>query len=108
MVHSRLTAPGAPAYAERQWPLGYAVEQYSPAAARVRVWQLFVLEVARPSHSVAYASTTIWLQWTDGDWKVAGSRWGPDLTPPGNNATADQAAAWINGIDQLHGYAYAP
>jgi hypothetical protein len=107
-LYRRVTAPNAPPLAVRAWPLGYAVQQYSPTSARVRVWQLFVLELARPANVVGYSSVTVLLQWTEGSWKTAGVHQGPDLTPPGSSATATQITAWIDAVDQLHGYSYAP
>jgi hypothetical protein len=107
-LYRRLTAPNAPPFAVRAWPLGYAVQQYSPTSARVRVWQLVVLEVARPTSVVGYNSATVLLQWMQGSWKTAGILQRPDLTPPGGSATAAQVAAWIDAVDQLHGYSYAP
>jgi hypothetical protein len=107
-LYRRVTAPNAPPLAVRAWPLGYAVQQYSSTSARVRVWQLFVLELARPMNVVGYTSTTVLLQWMEGSWKTAGVLHGPDLTPPGRNATATQITDWIDAVDQLHGYSYAP
>lgn len=104
MVHSRLATP----YTVRLWPLGYAVERYSPASARVHVWQLFVFEEAGPVRLATYQSTTVALQWVDGTWKVALAPQGPDLTPPGGNASTDQVITWINAVGQFRSYAYAP
>jgi hypothetical protein len=105
-VHRRLRRDHA--YAFRVWPLGYAVQQYSPTAARVHVWQLMVLEIVTPREAAAYGSTTVSLQWVTGTWKVAESTPGPDLTPPGGAATATQVSSWINSTNQLTDYQYAP
>ncbi|MEA2199062.1 MAG: hypothetical protein QOJ25_3113, partial [Solirubrobacteraceae bacterium] len=108
LMQSRLNAPHAPPYAVRIWPLGFAVSQYSPTSARVRVWQLGVLEIARPTDVIGYTTTTVSLQWLGGDWKIAGILHGPALTPPGSTSTATEVTAWIAAVKQLHSYSYAP
>lgn len=108
VVHAGLTAPGASPYVLRQWPLGYRVEQYSPSHASVVVWQLHLLETDQPEQSLGYSSETVLLQWMDGTWKYAGKRDGPNMTPPGRDASTAAITAWIEATDQLRSYSYAP
>jgi hypothetical protein len=107
LMHSRLAAAHAP-YAVRFWPLGYAVQEYSPAAARVRVWQLLVFGSSGPLSQTTFYTTTVSLRWVDGDWKITASPPGPDLRPPGRNAGASQVATWVGAVGQLNAYSYAP
>jgi hypothetical protein len=107
LMHSRLAAAHAP-YAVRFWPLGYAVQDYSPADARVRVWQLLVFGSSGPLSQTTFYTTTVSLRWIDGDWKLTDSPPGPDLRPPGQNAGASQVAAWVAAVGHLKAYSYAP
>jgi hypothetical protein len=107
LVHRRLAAAHVP-YAARLWPLGYAVQQYSPASARVRVWQLLTLGISGPLDQTTFYTTTVSLLWSDGTWKVTATPPGPDLPPPSDNATTHQVAAWVTAVDQFREYRYAP
>ncbi|MDQ6779288.1 MAG: hypothetical protein M3071_24380 [Actinomycetota bacterium] len=107
LVHRHLLATHT-RYFVRTWPLGYAIEQYSSTIARVRVWQLAVLELSAPGEVLAYPTTTVSVQWTKGDWKVTDAPAGPELPPPGHAATAGQVASWMVSVDLLTNYAYAP
>lgn len=107
MVQSRLAAAHRP-FAVRFWPLGYAVQEYSPIAARVRVWQLLVMGDSGPLARTIFYTTTVSLQWISGDWRITRTPPGPDLTPPGENAGESQVAAWVTAVNQLSGYSYAP
>lgn len=107
LMQSRLAAAHVP-YAVRFWPLGYAVQEYSPATARVRVWQLLVFGSSGPLSQTTFYTTTVSLRWIDGDWKLTDSPPGPDLRPPGQNAGASQVAAWVAAVGHLKAYSYAP
>ena len=106
--HARLTVPGATPYAVRQWPLGYRVVQYAPRTANVLVWAQFVLETNQPTRELGYETNTIKVQWLDGTWKFVVMHPGPRLTPPGAYATDDQITAWVEAVNRLRSYTYAP
>jgi len=107
LMHSRIASLHAP-FAIRRWPLGYAVESYSPTTAQVRVWELGALGISGPLADAEFDTRTISLQWTDGRWRVADVSDGPNLTPPGRNASAGYAASWVTAVDELKSYTYAP
>lgn len=107
LVHRRLASAGTP-YALRLWPLGYDVQQYSAASARVRVWQLYVLAIAAPEASTEFTTATVALQWTHGDWKVTAAPSGPDLPPPPADVTPNEVATWVGAVNQLRQYNYVP
>jgi len=107
LVHSHLVATHT-RYFVRTWPLGYAIQQYSSTTARVRVWQLAVLELSAPGEVLGYPTTTVSLKWTNGDWKVTDAPAGPELPPPGHAATGGQVASWMASADLLTSYSYAP
>ncbi|MDQ6804600.1 MAG: hypothetical protein M3065_06460 [Actinomycetota bacterium] len=107
LIHARITSLHTP-FAIRRWPLGYAVESYSPTTAQVRVWELGVIGISGPFDVTAFDTRTVSLQWVDGDWKIADVSHGPDLTPPGRNASASLVASWVTAVDQLRSYSYAP
>jgi hypothetical protein len=107
LMQSRLASAHAP-FAVRFWPLGYAIQQYSPAAARVRVWQLLVFGGSGPLSQTTFYTTTVSLQWTEGDWKITETPAGPDLRPPGKNASATQVTSWVGAVNELKSYTYAP
>jgi hypothetical protein len=107
LTHQRLASAHLP-FAARIWPLGYALQQYSPATARVRVWQLSVFVIAAPQEVTGYDTTDVSLRWTDGDWKVDAAPPGPELAPPARGATATEIAGWIDSIGQFREYRYAP
>jgi hypothetical protein len=107
LTHARLAGAHV-AYAERMWPLGYALQQYSPAAVRVRVWQLSVFAIATPRTLTGYDTTDVSLRWTGGDWKVDAATPGPELSPPARGATAAGVASWIDATDDFREYRYAP
>lgn len=104
----RRMAAGHTPYLARIWPLRYAVQRYSAISARVRVWQVYALAVASPLDTTGFQTTTVSLGWIDGTWKITGAPAGPDLTPPGQGATASQVAGWITAVDQLRDYTYVP
>jgi hypothetical protein len=106
MTRSHIAALHVP-FALRIWPLGYAVEQFLPASARVHVWLLSALATT-PHDRTGFESVTVALQWIGGDWKVTAAPAGPDLTPPGQGATANQVASWIRAVGQLSEYTYVP
>jgi hypothetical protein len=107
LARRRLAAVNAP-WAVRIWPLEYATEQYSPTAARVRVWQLLAFGIQGPLDQTAFFSTTVSLRWTGATWRIASAPRGPDLTPPAPRAPAAQVATWVTAVDQLKEYRYAP
>jgi hypothetical protein len=107
LVQRRLAALHTP-YVARLWPLGYRVQEYAPAAARVRVWELGLLAASASWHTMDFQSATVSMRWTDGDWKVTAQPPGPDLTPPGEGATAGQVASWVDAVNQLKEYDYVP
>jgi len=107
MVATRLAAAHRP-YALRLWPLGYQVQRYSPTAARVRVWQLYVLAIAAPEADTEFATTTVTLTWADGGWKVTAAPSGADLSPPPDDAATSQVAAWVRTVSRLREYEYVP
>ena len=107
LVHRRLAAAHVP-YAVRLWPLGYAVQRFSPATARVRVWQLLTLGISGRLDQTTFYTTAVSLLWTEGTWKVTATPPGPALPPPGRNATIRQVAAWVTDIDQFKEYQNAP
>jgi hypothetical protein len=95
-------------HAVRVWPLAYRLEQYSPAAARVRVWQLLAFGIQGPLDQTAFFTTTVSLLRTGGTWRVTSAPPGPDLTPPRPGAPARRVATWVTAVDQLKEYRYAP
>jgi hypothetical protein len=106
-VQSRIRAAHTP-FVVRSWVLGYAVQQYSAAAARVRVWQLYALAIAGPLDTTGFQSTTVSLLWIHGTWKITASHPGPDLAPPRHGAGASEIASWISAVNRLNTYTYAP
>lgn len=106
-AQSRIHAAHTP-FLVRAWPLGYAVQQYSAAAARVRVWQVYALAIAGPLDTTGFQTTTVSLVWIRGTWKVTASHPAPDLAPPRDGAAAGEIASWINAVNELSAYTYAP
>ncbi|HWF73143.1 MAG TPA: hypothetical protein VG186_07350 [Solirubrobacteraceae bacterium] len=94
-------------FALREWPLGYAIEEYGSTTARVRVFEFGVIAWGHFAER-AFDTRIVSLQWTAGGWKVSDSRPGPDLTPPGASASAAQIANWITAVDELKSYTDAP
>jgi len=107
VVQRRLAALHTP-YLARLWPLGYRVQEYAPAAARVRVWEVGVLAASASWHTIDFQSATVSMRWTDGDWEITAQPPGPDLTPPGQGATASQVASWVDAVNELKEYDYVP
>jgi hypothetical protein len=107
LVQSRLVALHTP-YVARLWPLGYRVQEYAPAAARVRVWELGLLAASASWHTIDFQSATVSMRWTDGTWRISAQPPGPDLTPPGQGATTSQVARWVDAVNQLKEYDYVP
>jgi hypothetical protein len=107
LVHRRLAASHEP-YATGLWPLAYAVDRYSSAAARVRVWALAATDSPLFQVPAMYQITTVSLAWTGGDWKATNVVPGRYLTPPGPSASARQVTSWITTVNQLSDYTYAP
>lgn len=56
-------------------PIGYRVESYTPERAKVLTWGFTLLGNASAVEPGAYFGVTeTELSWTDGDWKIAGTR----------------------------------
>lgn len=91
-------------------PIGYRIESYSPARARILTWAFTLLGNESAVEPEAYFGVTRTdLVWSEGDWKIAGSRGGFGPTPK-----IETAPGPVDGFDvialarRLRSYALAP
>jgi hypothetical protein len=90
------------------YPLAYHVNNYSPAVSEISVWYVALLgEDGQLAPSQVWATVTVDLEWTNGDWKVTS-----DGTTDGPVPVLTQAPVQTKQLPpQLHNYklySYAP
>ncbi|MGE3235379.1 MAG: hypothetical protein AB7O78_16860 [Thermoleophilia bacterium] len=84
-------------------PLGHRVESFSPARARVAVWQVLLIGAPGGQVVASWSTSRADLVWTRGGWRVAGFTSdepgpGPTVT---NAATATPPEVFLARIDGL-------
>ena len=96
-----------PGFVYETYPIGWRVQSYSDEEAVVDVWNtgLFIAP-GREAFTSPWNTATYTLQWTDGDWRIAGLTTTDGPTPPtGQVPTTGLIGEEINGF---HRYRYLP
>jgi hypothetical protein len=107
-IARRFQRSGASVYLG-SWLLGYRAQSYSPARARVEVWNVGVTDSPLGVVGPDYSTTTCTLRWVGGDWKVSDARVSAGPTPPPSpQASATHAAAFAAAARQFTPYTDVP
>ncbi|MEH0545255.1 hypothetical protein QA802_19840 [Streptomyces sp. B21-105] len=104
-------APKGNTFVSRVVPVGTTAQAYSAAGAKVAVWYLGLIGMSGTTSTDPVTSSwktwTFDLQWTDGDWKIAGDTQQDGPAPvPGDDAaaTSDEIS---KAIEEYGGFTYA-
>lgn len=92
----------------RGWRLGYSVESYSPALARVAIWAMGIVQSAREVLAPQYSTTMCTLRWVDGGWRVAAARTVAGPTPRLDGSDPAAVAAFARSADRFHAFGDSP
>lgn len=108
-VRKTASASGRPGALLRNLPVAYRVDAFSPARARVSVWASAVWSITGVGGpSEAWTTTSLELEWIDGDWRLwsLSSKDGPTpATTSGPVAGTDELIAALAGFSS---YRYGP
>jgi hypothetical protein len=98
----------APQLIVRSAPLGYRVDAYSPAQTTVSIWSVGVVgsSTTRPPDA-SWSTTTITVDWQQGDWRMSGYRTTSGPVPPGSASQVPSLPTDLfSASPQFKGFAY--
>jgi hypothetical protein len=98
----------APQVIVRSAPLGYRIDAYSPAQATVSIWSVGVVgsSTTRPPDA-SWSTTTITVDWQDGDWWMSGYRTASGPVPPDSASQVPSLPSDLFAASpQFRGFAY--
>lgn len=98
----------APQLIVRSAPLGYRIDAYSPAQATIGIWSVGVVgsSTTRPPDA-SWSTTTITVDWQDGDWRMSGYRTASGPVPPDSASQAPSLPTDLFAASpQFKGFAY--
>ncbi|WP_407287503.1 hypothetical protein [Streptomyces sp. BP-8] len=105
------STPSGMTFVSRANPAGTKTEKFEGTTAKVAVWysQLFGLAGQGSQTPVAesWYTSTMELQWVDGDWKVAGFTQKAGPAPVGGDQTAATAKDMSQAVQGFGGFTYA-
>ncbi|MGW2922791.1 hypothetical protein ACWDBF_33660 [Streptomyces angustmyceticus] len=105
------TAPGGMTFVSRANPAGAKVEKFEGTTATVAVWYstLFGLAGQGSQNPVAesWYTSTMHMQWVNGDWKVAGFTQKAGPAPIGGDQAAATAKDMSQAVQGFGGFTYA-
>lgn len=98
----------APQLIVRSAPLGYRIDAYSPAQATIGIWSVGVVgsSTTRPPDA-SWSTTTITVDWQDGDWRMSGYRTASGPVPPDSASQVPSLPTDLFAASpQFKGFAY--
>ncbi|MGW1793024.1 hypothetical protein ACWCO0_35865 [Streptomyces tubercidicus] len=105
------SAPSGMTFVSRANPVGTKTEKFGGTTATVAVWYstLFGLAGTGSQNPVAesWYTSTMQLQWVNGDWKVAGFTQKAGPAPIGGDQTAATAKDMSKAVEGFGGFTYA-
>jgi hypothetical protein len=98
----------APQLIVRSAPLGYRVDAYSPQQATVSIWSVGIVgsSTTRPPDA-SWSTTTIIVNWQQGDWRMSGYRTAAGPVPPDSASQVPSLPTDLFAASpQFKGFAY--
>lgn len=98
----------APQLIVRSAPLGYRADAYSPAQATISIWSVGVVGSSTTrAPDASWSTTTITVDWQDGDWRMSGYRTASGPVPPDSASQVPSLPTDLFAASpQFRGFAY--
>ncbi|AOP50441.1 hypothetical protein [Streptomyces lydicus] len=105
------TAPGGMTFVSRANPVGTKTEKFEATTAKVSVWYSLLFGIAGQGSqnpvAESWYTSTMQLQWVNGDWKVVGFTPKAGPAPVGGDQTAATAKDMSQAVQGFGGFTYA-
>ncbi|MGW2407441.1 hypothetical protein ACWCXK_23290 [Streptomyces sp. NPDC001739] len=105
------TAPDGTTFVSRANPVGTKTEKFKDGTAEVAVWYSLLFGIAGQGSqnpvAESWYTSTMQLQWVNGDWKVAGFTQKDGPAPVGGDQTASTAKDMSKAVHGFGGLTYA-